>query len=105
MSNNWKLGDKVLCVKSDPQRTTVAGYEYVVDGFSCCPKCGAPLIFLQGFDQIKYSIHSVCGFEGIRMRIAFYKSRFIKPDLASLEQHRAEVSAKELLEIKTLQQQ
>lgn len=95
MSREWKIGDKVLCVKATPALTE--GREYIIEGFACCPYCGAETLHLAGLDSLRKNDCSACGAMCFCIgRPQFLKRRFIKPDLSSLTNYHSQVTVKEI---------
>lgn len=81
----FKIGDTVICKDASHRPDTIGylvkGKEYVIDGFSCCGKCGTPTLFLVGLD-LQSNSHCKCG--GIVTERQNYRaSRFEKPIMSS----------------------
>lgn len=98
---NWKVGDRVLCLKSNDDGHIKAGREYTIDGFSCCPGCGLETLLIVGFNTTRTQNHDGCmKWTG---RDQYGKSLFIRPDSASMIEYRLSVTEKELLTVKEFQ--
>lgn len=95
-NNEWKIGDTVLCIETNPSKNVIAGNEYVIDGFTCCPKCGQPEVYIKGLNHIVKHIHLGCGYIGHGVQQKFIRRRFVKPDLSSLTAYRSTVTVREI---------
>lgn len=46
--SKFKLGQEIIAIENHPQGWFKKGDEFIVDGFNCCNKCGAPSVYLKG---------------------------------------------------------
>lgn len=102
-----KVGDSVLCIKTHSEGLYEAGKEYTVSGFGGCENCGKQWVSLKEITHLVWMYcNTGCGKTQSKETIFFAaKKNFILPDLSELESYQSKVSSKELLEIKTLQNQ
>ena len=73
--SRFKIGQRVVAVKSNPSGNIVKGKEYTIDGFSSCINCGEPSVYLLGYDTIIISTHGGCGHSAIE-REKYLECRF-----------------------------
>lgn len=96
-NKEWKVGQKILCVKTHSEGLVVAGNEYTIEGFSCCPCCGVGCVILEEC-RIYNGLHCMkCDFKGLQGQRSMYRrTLFIRPDLESLTEYRNQVSVREI---------
>ena len=59
--SKFKLGQEIVAIKYQPEGKFKKGDEFIVDGLSCCNKCGLPCVYLKGLYNNVRNIHSACG--------------------------------------------
>lgn len=104
--SNFKIGDKVICVREHSRGWVTKGKEYIIDGFSCCPNCNQALVFLKGHNEIRPMKLRCCQISVGCVRQFFAASLFEKPiSLSACIEYKLKVSIPELVELKELQNQ
>lgn len=108
----FKIGQKVVAIRSHTDGSFKKGVVYILDGFSSCPNCGAQTIHLKGYEE---RINFVCNhhYGGCNMAVTArnVRSMFFIESFAPLHfsadaiEYKLKVSIPELTEIKETQLQ
>lgn len=96
--SRFKIGQRVVAVIDHRQGFFKKGDEFVVGGFSCCPQCGLPCVYLKNFYKIANSVcNKGCSYreEGVR---ECYAERNFAP-IQSFGEQIAEQITKEVEEV------
>lgn len=103
--SRFKLGQRVVAVRTNNANNIIKNSEYIVDGFGCCSTCGEPCIYLKGFDRIATLTHNG-GHKEARTREKYLERNFAPlSNISDAVEYRLSVSIPELTEIKELQNQ
>ena len=106
--HRFKVGQEVVAIKNHQQGDFKKGDEFIVDGLTCCPKCGRYRIQLIGFYRIVNTFHGDggCNYVTENVRESFAEIAFVpKQSLSDAIEYRLSVSIPELTEIKIEQLQ
>ena len=107
--SKFKVGDEIVAIRTHSGGDYVKGEHYTVDGFTVCPNCGYPCIYLKGYNKIGTPGHTYkgCGWISIEKQRIFYgESNFEKlMEFSDAIEYKLKVSIPELTEIKELQNQ
>lgn len=105
--SRFKIGQKVVAIKDHSQGVFKKGDEFIVDGFTCCPSCGNPCIYLNGKTEVvKWHCRPMgCGANYI-LRESFSEFMFAPlQNNADAIEYKISVSIPELITIKEYQNQ
>lgn len=104
--NRFKVGQKVVALKTHADGEFKKGEIYIIDGFSCCPMCGRATVYLLNHNEIVNSTCTICGHKDKEVRVNFYESNFAPiENIADAIEYKMKVSIPELIEIKEYQNQ
>lgn len=105
--SKFKFGEEVVCVVGRSK-----GKHFIVDGFTCCPKCGRPCVYLKGYNEVCNmrcaSRGDLPGCENLDCGVREYYDEALFEKLISLgetTEYRLRVTIPELIEIKDPQLQ
>lgn len=101
----FKIGQKVVAIVDNRSGAFKRGDVFTVDGFSCCPYCGLPTLFLKEKTDIVIVARS-CGRQSHNVREEFAERAFAPlANISDAIEYKMKVSIPELTEIKETQLQ
>lgn len=108
---NWKVGDTVIAKYDFPAPWCFfkKDDELIIDGFSCCPSCGSPAVYIKGINGMTggkcvsaSGKNDGCGRISYGTRTQFDPRYFEKPaSFGELINYRKSVTEPEVLKILT----
>lgn len=96
--SRFKIGQRVVAVRSHKLGDFKKGDEFIIDGFGCCPKCGIACVYLKGMDKEADIDCSACGNESVIIGRVLYREECFAPltSLSDAIEYRLKVSEPEL---------